>query len=142
MTTLARRLLRLAGERVWRVRFVRFVAMGVVNTLFGYGVFFVALRSGVAPTLALAIATIIGVAFNFFSTGDVVFGNGDPSRLWRFAAAYGAVFVVNAGALEALAMLGVEAALAQAALLPACVCLSYILNRTLVFTSAAREARS
>lgn len=142
MNTQATRLLRSTTNRVWRVRLFRFLTVGAVNTLFGYGLFFVALRSGLAPTAALAIATILGVGFNFLSTGGLVFGGGDASRLWRFAAVYGAVFVVNAGALETLAALGADAALAQGALLPACVGLSYLLNRTLVFTSAAPEARS
>lgn len=127
-------------ERLWRWRFARFLVVGFANTLFGYALFFVLLRGGMAPTAALALATLLGVAFNFVTTGRVVFDNGDPWRLWRFSAAYGVVFVVNAVALETAVAFGVDAAIAQATLLPFCVALSYVLNRTLVFNGAAREA--
>lgn len=131
----------LAGlrARLWRVRLARFLVVGVFNTAFGYGVFYALLVVGLAPTPALALATVIGVVFNFVTTGRVVFANADATRLWRFASVYGVVFIVNAALLEAAMALGVGPALAQALLLVPCVALSYILNRTLVF-DVAREA--
>ena len=129
----------LLRERLWRLRFARFLVVGVFNTIFGYGVFFALLRTGLAPTRALAAATVVGVLFNFVTTGRVVFANSDAARLWRFALVYGVVFGVNAVLLEAGVMIGVDAALAQALLLAPCVALSYSLNRTLVF-NVAREA--
>jgi putative flippase GtrA len=120
--------------RLWRLRFARFLVVGVVNTLFGYGAFFLLLGAGFAPTLALALATIAGVLFNFVTTGRVVFENAEASRLWRFAGVYAAVFVVNAALLEAAQRLGVGPRLAQAALLLPCVALSYLMNRLLVFS--------
>lgn len=134
------RLHALLRERLWRLRFARFLVVGVFNTIFGYGVFFVLLQAGNSPTGALALATIIGVIFNFFTTGGVVFANVEASRLWRFAAVYGLVFIFNATLLEAAVRLGVPAASAQALLLAPCVALSYFLNRAFVFNVAAREA--
>lgn len=132
------------AERVraglWRMRFGRFLLVGAVNTLFGYGLFYALLHAGLAPTPALAGATVAGVLFNFATTGRVVFANAEASRLWRFASVYGLVFLVN-DALLALAMsLGMTPEFAQAALLLPCVSLSYVLNRTLVF--AVRDART
>lgn len=129
----------LLRQRLWRWRFGRFLVVGAVNTLFGYAAFFALLRGGFTPPGALALATIIGVLFNFVTTGRVVFTNADGSRLWRFAAIYGLVYLVNAALLEGLIWIGLDAALAQALLLAPCVALSYALNYTLVF-SVAREA--
>ena len=126
---------------IWRSRRVRLLAVGVLNTVFGYGLFFCLLIAGLSPTPALALATIIGVAFNFFSMSGIVFANRDPARLWRFAGVYGVVFVVNAIALEGIEKLGIRAALGQAMLLPLCVCLSYLLNSTLVFNTRVEETR-
>jgi len=125
--------------RLWRLPFARFLVVGVVNTIFGYGVFYLLLVAGLAPTPALALATLSGVVFNFFTTGRVVFANSDATRLWRFALVYGIVFVVNAALLEGGIGLGLGAPLSQALLLAPCVALSYVLNRTLVF-KVAREA--
>ena len=61
-------------------------------------------------------------------------------RLWRFAAVYGFVFVVNAAALEMLVGLKLDPALAQALLLAPCVAFSYLLNRAFVFGAVSREA--
>lgn len=124
-----------APRDFWRSRLARFLVVGVVNTAFGYGVFFTLLRVGLAPTLALAAATVVGVAFNFVTTGRIVFANSDVTRMWRFVLVYAIVFVVNAGLLEGAARLGVTPALAQALLLAPCVALSYWLNRTLVFAA-------
>ena len=126
--------------RLWSLRFARFLVVGVLNTLFGYGLFFALLEARLAPTPALALATIAGVAFNFVTTGRVVFASSDATRLWRFASVYAIVFFVNDALLELALRLGLSPALAQAALLPPCVALSYVLNRTLVFD--VREVRT
>jgi len=120
-------------------RFLRFLAVGVINTIFGYGVYFALLRASVPPTLALAAATTMGVLFNFVTTGRFVFTSADGSRIIRFAAVYGVVFLVNATMLQAGVALGIDAALMQALLLAPCVFLSYLLNRTLVFNVSATK---
>lgn len=126
------------GARLWRAPFARFLTVGAGNTAVGYGIFYLLLRAGLAPTFALALATIVGVVFNFFTTGRVVFANADIARLWRFGFVYAAVFAINAALLEAVIALGLSAAAGQALLLAPCVALSYFLNRTLVF-NVARE---
>lgn len=130
----------LLRDRVWRPRFGRFLVVGIANTFFGYGVFFLLLRANLAPTNALALATIVGILFNFITTGRVVFVNADVSRLWRFIGVYGLVFIFNATLLEVGISFGFGAAFAQAALLGPCVALSYLLNRAFVFDASAREA--
>ncbi|MCC3245814.1 GtrA family protein [Methylocystis sp. WRRC1] len=127
--------------RLARHRFARFLVVGVINTIFGYGVFFILLRMGLAPTAALAVSTSLGVLFNFLTTGRIVFANSDATRLWRFVAVYGLVFIFNAACLEGALAIGAGAALAQALLLAPCVALSYFLNRTLVF-NIGQKARN
>jgi putative flippase GtrA len=114
-------------------RLGRFVAVGIVNTLFGYGAFIAALASGLATGASLAVATLLGVVFNFATTGRLVFGNKEPHRFWRFLAVYAAIFVCNAVLLVFLENAGFTPAVGQAMLLIPIVALTYLLNRQFVF---------
>jgi putative flippase GtrA len=122
-----------------RHQFLRFLAVGVLNTLFGYAIFLAALWLSGRSLLALVIATIIGVAFNFFSIGSVVFRSTERRLIWRFVAVYGVIFCVNALALRGLEIAGFGAALAQALLAPAMAALSYFLNKRWVFPRGEDE---
>lgn len=116
-------------------RFARFIAIGVLNTMVGYGVFALFILAGVSSPLALLSSTIIGVLFNFVSTGQFVFGSRKISRLVPFVAVYGLIYLLNLVALRGLELLAVGTLLAQAILLPFFVLLSYGLNRRYVFSS-------
>lgn len=54
-------------------RFARFLLVGAVNTCFGYLIYASAVFIGFRPSVALLIATVLGVGFNFMSFGKVVF---------------------------------------------------------------------
>ncbi|HMK89275.1 MAG TPA: GtrA family protein [Methylocystis sp.] len=128
--------LRSVAETLWRRPFARFLVVGVVNTLFGYGVFCLALWATQQPTLAVVISTVLGVLFNFRSTGVVVFGSRDPRLLLRFVFVYAFLMVCNILLLRLLALFGLPAALGQALLVLPLAVLSYLLNREFVFLKA------
>lgn len=128
----------LALASLRRHAFLRFILVGLVNTLFGYGVFVLAWLLTQQSIVALAIATIVGVAFNFMSTGAFVFGSTHRRHVAGFVAAYGFLFVLNAVALRALEAASLNAALAQALLTAPMATLSYLLNSRLVFRGADR----
>jgi putative flippase GtrA len=123
------------------VQFIRFVLVGCLNTAVGYGLFAAFILVGLPSALALLIATVIGVLFNYFSTGRLVFAWRTSSRLWLFVLSYVVIYVVNAAALLGLERMSVSALLAQAVLLPAMVGLAFLLNKYFVFSSP-RTVRS
>ena len=114
-------------------RFLRFLVVGGLNTAVGYALFYLALL--VMPTTfgALCVSTIVAIAFNFVSTGTVVFGSRDPRRIARFCGVYAVVFAYNAIGLASFEAAGVPPALAGLLLLPGAVAISYGLNRSFVF---------
>ena len=112
---------------------VRFLAVGVLNTAFGYAVFAAGVLVGLSSGLALAIAMVIGVIFNFFTLGRLVFDSRDPTRLPRFVGVYVLTYVVNLGMLALWEKAGVGPLLAQLACLPVTVSLTFVLMRFLVF---------
>ena len=114
-------------------RFSRFLAVGVLNTVFGYTVYALLLFTGLHYSAALLLATIAGVLFNFRSTGRLVFKNRDDSRLWRFMVVYSASYVLNIGCLRLLHAAGLGPYVAQGLLVPPMTVLTFFLNRAFVF---------
>ena len=123
-----------AGRRAGvNPQFIRFLAVGVLNTLFGQGFFAILVLLGLHPQVALLLATIVGVLFNFQSFGRLVF-RGSDGRLPRFIACYTLVYAINAIALDVLIRFGIWAILAQAILMLPIATLNFALSRRFVFT--------
>lgn len=121
------------GDSVERARFVRFLFAGLLNTAFGYAIFAAGLRAGATPALALLVATVSGVFFNFFTTGRLVFGSSAVRRLPRFVLSYCVIYLINLALLTLLTRAGVSALAAQALSLPIVVVCSFLILRRFVF---------
>ena len=115
-------------------QFLRFLVVGAVNTAFGYGVFALLVWLGLPYPAAIGLATAAGVAFNFQSTGRLVFGGAPLSRLARFAAVYGVVYLLNVLAVAGLLRLGLNVYAANAVAVLPLALIAYMLQRTFVFT--------
>jgi len=68
--------------RVWR-----YYKVGVINTLFGYGVYALLLSMGLNMYAAQIIGHIIGVSFNYFTYSRHVFQDAAASKI-RFIISY------------------------------------------------------
>ena len=123
-----------------RRRFVRFVAVGALNTVVGYLIFALLTLAGLAPAPAAVGATILGMLFNFQSIGRIVFGANSARLLPRFALVYALQCSVNIGLLHAAAA-RVPALLAEAAILPPLAVLSFLGMRRFVFTASKAATR-
>ena len=134
--------IRRALERALTHRPLRFLLVGGLNTVFAYSVFAGFLLLGVTPSPALALATVLGVAFNFVTTGRLTFGSRDMKRLPAFCLTYGILFVINLFALRGLVAAGVHPAIAQAILVLPLAALSYFVQRDLVFRIRPHGGRS
>ena len=114
-------------------RFALFLLVGGINTLVGYG-FFVALHAaGLYPALAVIGATVLGVVFNFLSTGRIVFASSDVSILPRFLAVYVIQCAANIGSLHVLTAIGVQVLVAEALIVGVLAVLTYIAMKRFVF---------
>ncbi len=121
-------------EKVWSVRFVRFLAIGVLNTLFGYTLYAFLVFIGIPYTLSRVIAIIIGVIFNFFTTGRVVFKNKDNGLIIRFILVYAFTMTLDVLVLRRLvAGLNINEYLAGALVTLPIALLSFLLNSIFTF---------
>jgi putative flippase GtrA len=119
---------------LWASTFLRFLAVGVLNTAFGYGVYALLIVLGLQRELALLLATVLGVLFNFKTTAVLVFRSRNPRLLLRFVLVYAAMYALNAGLLE-LWCQGMQLGplLAQALSLPVVVVLTFVAMKSFVF---------
>ena len=116
-------------------QFVRFLAVGLINSLFGYGCFALLVYLGAHYTVALFFATIAGVLFNFKTTSHIVFNSHDNRLILYFVATYIGVYVVNVASLKVLTLIGVDVYYGGAALVLPMAVLAYILNKRFVFNN-------
>jgi putative flippase GtrA len=114
-------------------RFVRFLLVGGLNTVVGYSLFAGFILLGANSLAALTGATVLGILFNFASTGRLVFGGGNARLLPPFLAVYGAQFLLNWAALNMLERAGLSPLLAQLLLLPPLAVATFLMMRRFVF---------
>ena len=81
-------------------RILKFLGAGILNTLFGYSVYAALLFIEIPYLIALFVATVAGVIFNYISFGRMVFDNhGNWFVFGKFVIAYTLIYGANAGLL-------------------------------------------
>lgn len=121
-------------SRLWGVRILRFLVIGVINTLFSYLIYAALVLLGMHYSLATLISTVLGVIFNFFTTGRIVFRNMDNRRFVRFVLVYLFTYLVNILLLGWLVDgLGIDKLIAGALVTLPVALLSYLLNAVWTF---------
>ncbi len=84
-------------------RIVKFLSIGMLNTVFGYSVYTVLIFVNVPYLIALFVATVAGITFNYFSFSRMVIHVHVGWFVFvKFVIAYGVIYVANAALLRAL----------------------------------------
>lgn len=116
------------------IQFIKFLLIGGLNTLFGYGIYAALIWGGFRPFLAVAGCTVLGVLFNFQSTGRLVFKNANPNVLLRFIIVYIFIYFLTIGILPLIISgLNINAYWAGAIVQLPMALLAFILQRKFVF---------
>ena len=99
-------------------QFVRFVLVGATNALFGFIIFALFLNYlKLTNAIALAATYVLGIIFNFFSTGYIVFDSVRMRTLMPFILVYLGIYCLNYALLTFLSTNGIGALRAQALLI-------------------------
>jgi putative flippase GtrA len=122
--------------RELRHQLLRFLAVGALNALFAYSLFALLIFLGLHYAAAVLLSTVIGVLFNFQTTGRLVFGSGDHRLLVRFVAVYAVVYAANVALLKALLLAGIGPYAGGALLILPMAALAFVLMKRLVFKHA------
>ncbi len=83
-------------------KFIRFIFVGGLNTAFGLGVYCLMIWIGLSYIWATLISQVLGVLFNFMTTGTLVFENNDKRLIFRFILSYVLTYFINVGTNKAL----------------------------------------
>lgn len=116
-------------------RIIKFLSVGVLNTLFGYAVYAVLIFFSAPYLTALFLATVVGVIFNYFSIGRMVFSErGGWFVFGKFVFTYALVYIVNATLLSFLTKdYHLSPYVGQAICIPFSVLLSWLLMNYWVY---------
>ncbi len=120
-----------------RTQFGRFLAVGVLNTAFGYGCFAALLWVGLHYAPALLASTVLGMLFNFKTTSQLVFGLRDNRRIFRFVTVYALAYGFNVAGVGLMDRAGMSPAAGGAVMLLPAAVLAFFLQRKLVFNPSS-----
>lgn len=122
-------------------RFIKFLLVGGLNTAFGYLVFALLIWLGLHYSLATFLSTVIGIVFNFFTTGRLVFQNSDNGLIFRFFTVYGVYWVINVSAIWLVTLTGyTNLYVIGIALVLPCAMVSYVLMKVFVFGNKNKKS--
>jgi len=123
-------------KKIFDSRVVRFIFVGSLNSLFGFTVFSVIAYMGGQTWKALLGGNVAGIAFNFLTTGGIVFRDLSMKCLLRFIVAYLSLFLFNLGAIELLTdVIQIDRIFVQALLTLPMAIMSWFIMSRLVFLS-------
>jgi putative flippase GtrA len=125
--------------RLLKLRWIRFLLIGGLNTAFSYGLYATFIFIGLSYRLAYLLALLIGIFFSFSTQGAFVFHNREWGRLGRFALTWIMIYLFNMALIEQLMQTGFDAYIAGALTVVPSTTLSYFLQRFYVFRRAAKH---
>lgn len=117
----------------WQKRIIRFLVIGGINTIFGYIVFATAIYLGLHYSMASLLSIILGILFNFKTSGKIVFKNSSNRLIFQFAFVYLIVYGVHVLSLSILNSFGINNYIGGAILVLPIALLTYILQSKIVF---------
>ena len=111
---------------------LRFLAVGGINTAFGYGLYAVCIWLWADYLAATTVSMVGGILFNYRTTGAIVFAKRDGSFA-RFIGCYVVVIALSVMLLKFLDTRGVNPYLSGLIVAFPAALLSFALLRTFVF---------
>ena len=123
--------------KIYHNQFCRFLFVGGINVLFGYGVFALFIFLKMHYSLASFLATVLGVLFNFNTTGYIVFKNKDYKLILHFFGVYTVTYFLGVGFLAIFNYFKVSNYIAGAILLFPMAIVAFLLNKNFVFKKSA-----
>ena len=114
-------------------KLIKFLVVGILNTIFGYSVYAILTWIGTSYFVAAAGSTILGVLFNFKSIGWIVFKSKDNSKIIPFIIVYAALYIFNIIGLSFMMHEGFDSYMSGIIIIFPLAIISYLINSRVVF---------
>lgn len=116
-------------------QFIKFILVGGLNTLFGYSILALLTLLNFHYAITTFIATVLGILFNFKTTGYIVFKKNNNKLIFKFLLAYGIIYLLSLGFIKTFIFFGFDNLYCiYALLLIPNALLSFFLMKKFVFT--------
>jgi putative flippase GtrA len=115
------------------IEIYKYFFIGGINTVFGYGVFAFLLFLDFHYSVAVLVATISGVVFNFQTYGKFVFQNHSQHLIVKFILVYIVIYTVNVSLLSLVDIFTDNLYLSGVIVILPVSYLGYILNKRFVW---------
>ena len=114
-------------------QFVRFLLVGGLNTIFGYSVYALFTFMNFNYSVAIMLATIAGIIFNFKTIGRIVFKNHNNRLIFKFLGVYVVYYLLNLTGITLLNKYVPNKYISQVILVLPLAGVSFYLNKKYVF---------
>jgi putative flippase GtrA len=114
-------------------QFIRFIFVGILNTIFGYSVYWLFLFFGYSFIISALASTIAGIIFNFKTIGSLVFNSKNNFLFFKFILVYFIIFIFSITGIWALFEIGISYQIAGAIMIIPGAIISFLLNKSFVF---------
>ncbi len=128
-----------ACKEYLKIRPVRFILVGGLNTAFSYSVYSLFLFFGANYAIANLLALSIGIFFSFHTHGQFVFKNTKKDLLYRYIFSWMVIYISNIFMIKKLIEVGLNSYVAGALTIVPIGFLSYFLQKFLVFRDAEKN---
>ena len=116
-----------------KIQFIKFIIVGVLNTIVGYGIYWAMLQLDFNFTIAALVSTLIGIIFNFFTMGRLVFNSENNVLFYKFVFVVIFLYLISIAGISFIHNFDISYEIAGAIIIIPRAILSYILNKNVVF---------
>lgn len=121
-------------KKILGIKFIRFFLVGIVNSIFGYGIFAFFIFIGIHYSLAVFMGTVLGILFNFKTTGRIVFNSNNNMLVFKFFGVYVVTMLLSILSLSILKRYSVSEYIGGFVLLLPMALVAFFLNSRFVFS--------
>lgn len=125
-------------KNLWKIEFVRYLFTGGINALVGFSFYSALILLKLHYSLAIFLALIFGVLFNFKSYSSLVFNSNDNRVIFKFALVYLVNYLCTTFFTWLLLHMIPNTIVVGAMLILPMAALTYLLSRRFVFTPAVQ----
>lgn len=125
-------------NKILKIQFIRFILTGIINTLFSLVIYWLLLWSGLEYYYAMLIANMLGILFNFKTTGKLVFYNSDNSLILKYILINILIYLISIVGVKLLIFADINEYYGAVIMAPVMAILSFLVNKIYVFEKKQR----